>query len=105
MKPTEVTYERLVNTGNYSHEKFSVKVNLESGDTVASAIEACRRIVAQRVKEHDWRISEALKVMANEDAHTGIQVKEARKILLDAGYFEEEKGLWTLRGEEEYWNY
>lgn len=49
MKPHLVRYERLVNTGDYNHEKFSVELQAEEGDTPSAMLAEAIRIVDAQV--------------------------------------------------------
>lgn len=57
----EVTYERLVNTGDFSHLKASAKVMLNEGDSVNEGIAKAKETVAKMLgypeqAEQTWRL-------------------------------------------------
>ena len=55
MHVSHVEYERLVNTGNYSHEKYNLVVEIKEGEEPQEAFNMAKRYVdsnvAKRQKE------------------------------------------------------
>ena len=49
MKVTQISYGRLINTGNYSHEKFDVTVNLEPGESPQDAMNKAKAFVEKQI--------------------------------------------------------
>lgn len=51
MKAKEIIYERLVNTGNFSHEKYGIVVELENGETAQVAMDKAREFVDRQISK------------------------------------------------------
>lgn len=53
---TEIRYEKLNNLGDYNHEKLSIAVKIESGESAKSAmkkaISFCDLFSAERIREY-----------------------------------------------------
>jgi len=49
MKPTEITYERLINTGNFSHEKYSITIALDENDSPTDAYQKARNAIEKQI--------------------------------------------------------
>lgn len=82
MKVTSITYEKMVNTGNFEHASASITVELEDGETPGAALNRAKRFVTDALKQKptdaDW--ASAKNILANPDNYTGYQVKEARRV-------------------------
>lgn len=85
MEVKKVEYSRLYSLGNFEHERISVEIALQDGETPHQALERAREFVK---KEHEFKIppteaaiASARKIIENPDAYTGYQVKEAQKIV------------------------
>ena len=84
MEVTKIEYSRLYSLGNFEHERISVEVALEDGETPHQAVCRAREFVK---KEHEHKvpsvpeIASAKKILENPDQFTGYQVKEAKKIV------------------------
>jgi hypothetical protein len=51
LEAKKVIFERLVNTGNYSHEKYAIEIELEPGDTVQKAFDAAKQCIKKQVQQ------------------------------------------------------
>ena len=49
MRATEIKYERLVNTGNFSHERYEITVSLEEGESASLAINNAKKVVEKQI--------------------------------------------------------
>ena len=70
MKARKVKYERLVNTGNYSNEKYGIEVILEKGEKVEEAIKKAKRLVNRQLSvpsDVDRKVAEMVEDYDNED--------------------------------------
>jgi hypothetical protein len=50
MRAKKVMYERLVNTGNYSHEKYGIEIEIEKGDSVNNAFVSAKKVVDHQLR-------------------------------------------------------
>jgi hypothetical protein len=82
VKVTSITYEKLVNLGNFEHESYSLTVELDDGETPHEAFKRAQAFVAaEAIKRPDEpEIANAKKILENLDAYTGYQVREAQRI-------------------------
>jgi hypothetical protein len=83
MNVTRIEYKRLVNRGNFEHESLSVEVQLEDGETAHEAVKRAKAFVeAEIVTKHPTEsdFASAKNILANPDAYTGYQVKQAQEI-------------------------
>lgn len=48
MKAKKIVYERLFNTGNFSHEKFSIEIELEEKEKAQDAIDKARELIRRQ---------------------------------------------------------
>lgn len=51
MKAKIVKYERLVNTGNFTHEKYGIEIEIEDGDSAESAIIAAKKFIERQLNQ------------------------------------------------------
>jgi len=82
MKVKSVSYKKLVNAGNFQHQSLEVCVELEDGDTPGAALIRAKAFVEAGLKPQatEAMFKSAKEILANPDAHTGYQVREAQKI-------------------------
>lgn len=83
MKAKSITYRRLANLGNFEHESLEICVELEDDETAGEALNRAKNFVTLGLKKRprEDEIASAKNIMANPDAYTGYQVKEAEKIM------------------------
>lgn len=78
-----IKYEKLVNTGDYEHEKVGVTVALEEGESVYDALKRARAFVESALKprpdQRELRL--ARQKVENSDDYTPREVREAQEIL------------------------
>ncbi|MEJ2043671.1 MAG: hypothetical protein P8X74_03760 [Reinekea sp.] len=67
MKAKTVIYERLFNTGNFSHEKFSIEIELEDGEKAQDAIDKARELVKRQFKRPTEQDREIAKMVSEFD--------------------------------------
>ena len=87
-----VTYSRLISKGNYENAKIEITIEIEEGETAASAYEAAKTFVENRIaieKVADFMILRAQKVLADKRNHTLAQIEEAEEILSKSAIQEE----------------
>lgn len=51
MKALQVTYEKLFNLGNFSHEKISITLEVEPGDKASEVLKKAKEFVESKNKE------------------------------------------------------
>ena len=51
MKVSKINYERLVNTGDYSHEKYGIEIVLDEGEKAQDAIDNAKKLVSRQLLE------------------------------------------------------
>jgi len=49
MKVISIRYDRLVNTGNYNHEKYGIEIQLDDGDKAQDAIDSAKRLINKQI--------------------------------------------------------
>lgn len=84
MKVNTVTYARLVNTGNYEHERIELSIDLEEGETPSEAVNRARAFIDAKCakgKIEQWQFENASKVVADPMNHTGQQVNDAYELI------------------------
>ena len=70
MKAKKIIYERLINTGNFSHEKIGIEIELSQKDTAQDAIDLAKTFVEKQINqpsEHDRVIAERVTEFDNDD--------------------------------------
>ena len=50
MKAKTITYERLVNTGNFTHEKYGIVIELEKDDQADDVIVEAKKFVERQLQ-------------------------------------------------------
>lgn len=82
-----IKYEKLVNTGNYEHEKIGVSVALEEGESVYDALKRARAFVqaALRPRPGERMIEAAQHKIDHADDYPPREVREAREFIAKAG--------------------
>lgn len=84
MKVTQVEFSRLYNLGNFEHKKVGLTIVLEGEETPAQALIRAEKFIEGfliKDKITEYAYEKAKKVLQDPDAHTGIQVKEAQRIV------------------------
>lgn len=84
MKAKTITYSRLINKGNYEHERIEICLEVEKGEKSSEVYEAAKKFVDRRVeiaRLSDYTILSAKKVMDDKRNHTIAQIEEAEEIL------------------------
>lgn len=87
MKAKLITYSRLINKGNYEHEKIEISLEVEKGDKASEVYDAAKKFIDRRVeiaKLSDYTIQSAKKVMDDKRNHTLAQIEEAEEVLKKA---------------------
>jgi len=51
MKAKLIRYERLVNTGNFTHEKYGIDVELDKGESADEGIIAAKAFVDRQIHQ------------------------------------------------------
>ncbi len=49
MRAKTVSYERLINTGNYTHEKYGIEIELDNNDKAENAMLIAKRFVERQI--------------------------------------------------------
>ena len=49
MRVSQISYERLVNTGNYSHEKYGITVDLDEDEQPQQALTKAKALVEKQL--------------------------------------------------------
>ena len=50
MRVSKINYERLINTGDYSHEKYGVEIILDEGEKAQDAIDNAKKLVGRQIE-------------------------------------------------------
>ncbi len=69
MKVTQVTYEKLINTGQFSHERYGITVELEEGEKAEDAFDSAKKVVERQVdcpSEQERTVAETVKKFDDE---------------------------------------
>lgn len=51
MKAKKIIYEKLVNTGNFSHEKFGIEIELDDEDQAQDALNKAKAFIDKQIKQ------------------------------------------------------
>lgn len=84
MKVNTVTYARLVNTGNYEHERIELSIDLEEGETPSEAVNRARAFIDAKCakgKIEEWQYENAARIVVDPMSHTGKQVNDAHELI------------------------
>ena len=84
MKPTKITYSRLISKGNYENAKIEIELEVEPGEKASEVFTLAKIWVEKRIeieKMSDYIIQKAQKVMDDKRNHTLAQIEEAEDIL------------------------
>jgi len=49
MKAKKNFYEKLINTGNFSHEKFGIEIELDKNEKADDAIKQAKRLIERQL--------------------------------------------------------
>jgi len=52
MKVTKIKYEKLVNLGNYEHEKMGIEIELDEKDSPHKAIKRAKAFLEKELNSH-----------------------------------------------------
>ena len=63
MRAKTVFYEKLVNTGNFSHEKYGIEISLDDSDKASDAFKEAKKIIARQINP----ITEQERMIAEKD--------------------------------------
>lgn len=91
MKAKTVSYEELVNTGNYSHRKISVTLELDEGDKAREVFDMARLFVKKAHRDSmNFTIPEITK---EEKAKIERQIVELQSKVSYPNYFDDDDGI------------
>ena len=97
MKPTNIKYERLCNTGNYEHERYVIEVEVEEGDTATACLKKAKECVNRLIRGADRATREELrhakKVLSHPNNYLYSEVEDAKKIIQDFEAREDEDDI------------
>ena len=54
MKAKTVKYERLVNTGNFTHEKYGIELYVEEGESASDVMEEAIKFVKRQILQRKY---------------------------------------------------
>jgi hypothetical protein len=50
MKVTKISYEKLVNTGDYEHERYGIEIEIDENDEAQAAIDKAKQFVQHQIQ-------------------------------------------------------
>ena len=85
MKVTKITIGRLYNLGNYEHVRYDITVDVQPGESAASAMIGLEKIITGLAPERAWAVHSE-----GELEREGRSVEEMSKLLVNAEFDETE---------------
>ncbi|MBN2664556.1 MAG: hypothetical protein JXR68_12980 [Bacteroidales bacterium] len=89
MKATSITYEKLVNLGDFNHEKFSITIELDDHEKSSDGFEAAKKIVQRNLSDPKIKIGmttytkeELEQIIKNKNNYNYQTVKSAETALM-----------------------
>jgi|GEM_PF-2004559 len=89
MKALTVTYEQLKNTGNYSHQKISIQLQVEDGERAKDVLAKAKEFVESELIDNDkinvdgWFFTKESAVATIEDKNVSVAKYEAANKAID----------------------
>lgn len=89
MKALQITYERLFNLGNYSHEKISVTLEIEQGEKANDVLQKAKQFVEAQNNDKNGKnfsgffftLERATKVIENKNNYNYAEVIAAHEAI------------------------
>jgi len=50
MRASKITYAKLVNLGNYEHERFEVEIELNKNEKASDAMDVAKKFIENQIK-------------------------------------------------------
>lgn len=79
--PKIIEYELSKDIGNFNAERIKVIAEILPGETAQAVLEKCRKFVKANLNGDDDEMIRAKQILADEDEHTGREVKWAKQII------------------------
>lgn len=82
MKAKKIIYEKLVNLGNYQHEKIGIEIEIQEGETASDVLAKARLFVDISTDNAEFKKYERCKeILHNRDVNRYSSVIEAEKFV------------------------